>query len=1021
LVRAQGRADIPVDIQSLTTIESRKRALEELLSAVARERQERDVVALVNTLNLIGKVHLKLNDPESASATSRDALSLSKKFGDTPLRADTLIASGVIYSSREDYKTALRLLDEALNLSMRLKYRRGEAQSLTELAATYYHQSEMERAADYGERALKVWREMQDRQGEAQALYNLGAPYMRRGRTREASDALEAAATIWRESGNLTDQASALIALNFLAIREGQWRMALTLLNQISPLITDKGAEPFISGQIATSFGEVYEAYGQLESARRYFDEALTLYRDYAHEVGAAVDASRKAGRVRARLGDYQGAVQQIVEGLRLARQTENRFMASLCHEDLGRVHLASGRYDLAKQEILRALSGYEKTKSRREWARAQTFLGQTYYLLGDWGSASQSYRHALRVFQKIQDYTDEAAVHFGLGKLELEQQRLDEAGVHLRRSIDLTERLRGNAASKDLRSSFLSSFHDRYETYVEWLMQLHAERPGGGFDVAAFEASEMGRARSLLDSLRDYQRELRQVADPALLIEEEASQKEEQRLLDERAKLQSENSPPEALKRVETELMRVRTRYETLEAQINSSARVNDLLQPPPLSFADIRNNITDGETSLLEFTLGARKSYLWVVTPGGLTSYELPDKRTIERAALKLADLLSSPPAGSIREEDIRMATDELSRLTLGPVAGKLNSRRLIVIPDGILQYIPFQVLTELPGSDEPLIAHHEIINAPSASTLVLMRQETSGRPVAPNLLAAFGDPVFPSNYALKSPATKVDSGEQRGLASNQVDTLDPNTVQQLFFAKQELNVLRNLAPPDETLIYSDFDATRERLRELDLRQYRILHFATHGLLNARQPELSGLVLSLVDRDGRPVAGFVGLADIYNLRAPVDLVVLSACRTALGQEMRGEGLIGLTRGFMYAGASSVVASLWKVDDEATAELMKRFYSNLLQRGMTPAAALREAQNSIRQEPQWRSPYYWAAFTLQGEYRQVIKPAAQSPALGRTKWIAAVVLLTLLAGSAWRLMRGRGKSPTPPVSVTRR
>ncbi len=180
------------------------------------------------------------------------------------------------------------------------------------------------------------------------------------------------------------------------------------------------------------------------------------------------------------------------------------------------------------------------------------------------------------------------------------------------------------------------------------------------------------------------------------------------------------------------------------------------------------------------------------------------------------------------------------------------------------------------------------------------------------------------------------------------------------------------------------AEFDANRARLLGADLTGYAILHFATHGLLDPRRPENSGLVLSTVDREGRAQEGFVGLQDIYGLRAPVNLVVLSACRTGLGKDVRGEGLLGLTRGFMYAGASGVVASLWKVNDEATSVLMKQFYANMLREGMPPAAALREAQNSIRQRPEWRAPYYWAGFTLQGESRPIVRPArgAASPYL---------------------------------------
>jgi CHAT domain-containing protein len=291
----------------------------------------------------------------------------------------------------------------------------------------------------------------------------------------------------------------------------------------------------------------------------------------------------------------------------------------------------------------------------------------------------------------------------------------------------------------------------------------------------------------------------------------------------------------------------------------------------------------------------------------------------------------------------------------------------------------------------------------------------------------LAAFGDPVFLSNYVSKIKQSEEDelrAGQarklHRGLDDNLEETLDPAKLWPLFFARQELNGLRELVPASDSVIYSDFDATRDNLRKLDLSQYRILHFATHGRLNAKRPELSGLVLSLVDRNGQPTTGFVGLSDIYNLRAPVDLVVLSACRTALGKEVRGEGLIGLTRGFMYAGASSVVASLWKVDDEATAELMKRFYADMLQRGMTPAAALRAAQNSIRREPQWRSPHYWAAFTLQGEYRQVIRSTHESAAPLSSKLIIACgALLAALACAGW-YRRQRGMRATQRAAVIR-
>jgi CHAT domain-containing protein len=204
--------------------------------------------------------------------------------------------------------------------------------------------------------------------------------------------------------------------------------------------------------------------------------------------------------------------------------------------------------------------------------------------------------------------------------------------------------------------------------------------------------------------------------------------------------------------------------------------------------------------------------------------------------------------------------------------------------------------------------------------------------------------------------------------------------------------------------------FDASREKLERVKLDGYAIVHFATHGILNSKRPENSGLLLSTVSPDGRARDGFLRLSDVYQLHIPVNLVVLSACRTGLGKDVRGEGLIGLTRGFMYAGASSVVASLWKVDDEATAELMKLFYTNMLQAGMKPTEALRAAQNTIRQNPNWNSPYYWAAFTLQGDFRDGIKtkPAAFGSVLNLIIIAAGLMILLPWMYLSHRRMRAR-------------
>jgi CHAT domain-containing protein len=317
-------------------------------------------------------------------------------------------------------------------------------------------------------------------------------------------------------------------------------------------------------------------------------------------------------------------------------------------------------------------------------------------------------------------------------------------------------------------------------------------------------------------------------------------------------------------------------------------------------------------------------------------------------------------------------------LSKMILEPAVQALGTKRLLVVSEGALQYVPFGALpVPIAGNQslvQPLIGDHEIISLPSASVLSVLRQEFAGRAPASKTVAVLADPVFSvddkrlGRLARSEKSQPGNGGGSDALRSAEESGL--NHLVRLRFSRFEADAVAQLAPTALRLEAVDFEASRDIATGPDLRDYRIVHFATHGLINNLHPELSGVVLSLVDKQGREQDGFLRLFEIYNLRLNADLVVLSACQTALGKEIKGEGLIGLTRGFMYAGAPRIVASLWRIDDRATAELMKRFYTAMLQEKMRPAAALRAAQVSMWKDPRWAKPHYWAAFTIQGEFQ---------------------------------------------------
>jgi CHAT domain-containing protein len=339
------------------------------------------------------------------------------------------------------------------------------------------------------------------------------------------------------------------------------------------------------------------------------------------------------------------------------------------------------------------------------------------------------------------------------------------------------------------------------------------------------------------------------------------------------------------------------------------------------------------------------------------------LPGGATIEAAARRAHDLLGSSHEFELGVQ-ARWAALRLSEMVLAPVAGRLGTRRLVVVADGALQYVPFGALPAPGAPARPLILDHEIVTLPSASVLPRLRRHPRDRPVADRGVAIFADPVL----TIDDP--RVERSALPSARAAEARSGTRVSLKRLPFSREESDTIAELAGPGGVFAVTDFAANRAAATATAIGRYQRLHFATHALIDTEAPRLSGIVLSQVTRAGTPQDGFLRLHDIYNMRLGADLVTLSACQTAMGKDVSGEGLIGLTRGFMFAGAPRVVASVWRVRDRATSELMRRFYDGMLTRRLPAAAALRAAQVSMLKEPRWAAPHYWAGFVLHGEWR---------------------------------------------------
>jgi CHAT domain-containing protein len=1000
--------------EGATTTEARQSALTTLLAAAGEARQLNDPLKAARFLNRAGRLQLKLGLPEKALATYGDARALLE--GTTPdptTNIDSLNGVGAAYNHSGKCSRARPFLRRAITLSVQTGYVAGRAEALLTLS-TCQNLSNHALAIDTAREALSLWESVNNRRGIAQTYSAIGDYQLAQSNVTEATQSHEAALKIWTELDVANERAEALINLGFVEYRKGAWQNIFKFLSEAQGLLDEK-AEPYKMGQITGCLAEALIESGMPDAGLTKLLQALEYYRLAQNE--AAVTAVVWAiGKTHYHLGHYAEALENLRSALTDAESIGDRTVAALCNDFLGRTFWAMKDDASALHYFEVAFDLYNKVGNPMEAARALALMGQVYQRQGKVAKAKSYYRRALETFRALSDHINESATLYALGSLELKLNNLSLAQDYLSQSITATENIRRASTSRDLTTAFSATVYERYEKYIECLMRQHETQPERGFVLKAFETYERARAPSLIELLRATQTNLIPGLDPKLAEQENSLRQALKVKEDSIVTLLSGAYKKEELAALKAEIARLEAEYKQVAEAIQAQHPLYErITRPAAWDLRRIQEQvIADDQTVLLEFLLGADRSYVWAVTRDSIRSYELPSRSLINEAATKAYNSLSTRP-GADATGTPTLETRELSQLILSPVAAELNKRHVIIVADGDLNYIPFQVLPMPSDVNETFVDNHEITNAHSASILGELQQEAARRQPAAKVLAAFGNPAFEPNYTQSGVA---NGGEQlatmqgpeaergryavRDLELNG-DTFDPAVIKPLVYAKRELANLVEITAGEETFVATDYAATREQLLKTDLTQYAIIHFATHGWLDPKQPENSCLVLSTVDPDGRARDGFVRLQNIYELRVPVKLVVLSACRTALGKDVRGEGLMSLTYGFMYAGASSVVASLWKVDDEATAELMKQFYNNMLHDGMTPSEALRAAQNSIRQRPEWRSPYYWAAFTLQGEYRQIIRPAHAATSTTLYWRVGLCVALLMLAGGLIR------------------
>ncbi|HWT01226.1 MAG TPA: CHAT domain-containing tetratricopeptide repeat protein [Pyrinomonadaceae bacterium] len=908
----------------------------------------------------------------------------------------------VFQSAAQPRREAIEKLEAILPVFRSLEDRAMEALTLNTVAIGYHFSGHLPQALRYYEQALPISKALNDSRGEARLLNNIGGVYDILGDPQKALDYYARALPLWQSSGPGSGQGDTLNNIGVIYYNLGDLQRALDYYNRALPL-RRAGDSRRKEADTLDNIGRAYTALGETGQALEHLQHALGLRRG-AKDVQGEANSLDQLGFAYAARGETAKALGYYEQALPLRRAAGDRRGEARTLNNLGAAYAAQGEPQKAGAHLAQSLELYRAVGDRREEAFVLVYLGKVHALQNQPQKAVEYYEQALALFRALGDRRAEAWAHQGIALAERDRGNLVQARAGIEAAVNLIEALRAQVLSQQLRASFFASKQDAYELYVDVLMRSHRLDPSRGDDAAALEVSERARARSLLEMMSEFSVDIRQGVDPSLLERERTLSQllnaKSERLM----RLLGQKNTEAQAAALKKEIGALEEDYQRAQGDIRQrSPRYAAITQPRPLGPREIQQ-LLDPDTLLLEYSLGQTRSYLWAVGQNSLKSYELAGRDEIEQTARQLYDLVTArslrkkgESADARRERisradsEARAAAAKLSRLVLGPVASELGNKRLVIVTDGTLQYIPFAMLPvpkddrQSPAIDDyrPLIVEHEIVSLPSASTLAVQRKELAGRKPAPKAVAVVADPVFEgadarvksrSRKGERPPADKTEdlAGTRilEHLGEQEAGAINRPRIPRLPYTRREAEQILAVAPGPASFRAVDFKANIRTALGGELSQYRYVHFATHGYIDSERPGLSAVVLSLVNERGEQQDGFLKTREIYNLNLPAELVVLSACQTGLGKEIKGEGLVGLTRGFMYAGAARVVVSMWNVSDRGTADLMARLYRGMIKDGQRPSAALRAAQLEMWKQKQWESPYYWAAFVQQGDWR---------------------------------------------------
>jgi CHAT domain-containing protein/Flp pilus assembly protein TadD len=953
-------------------------------------------------------------DPEQAALEKELAEEMQKRahwrrIGDSAKEAEALIDVGLAQSLLGRKKEAIASLQEAQSIAKTVDYLPGEIRALRSLGVLFWKDDQPEEARRHLVEALGFARQLGDPGQQADLLHAIATSYYDQGRYSEALSSYQEALRLAESA----DERSSLVAdiLNGMGIVHS-YRGEYDEERRCYDLALKQARRSGKNGLGAkaatlTSLGRFHRRRGELEPARDLFSEAVEINK-VLKVPGDEAKVLNHLGGVYLDLGETRKALQEYGEAFEIHRSAENNDGAARALINIGQVHLVDERPDLALEQFQKAWELSRNGDKPRTTAAALHGIGVAQQRLGRTQEAIRILQDALPLRREAGDRLGEASTLLELGKayqgrkelgpaetamgkaldlaretrasfvqaaallaqaeLDRDRERLENALQKIEEAINILESVRSDLRGERLRSSFFASKRSYYDFYVDLLMRLDRHNPGRGYAAKALAASERGRVRSLLELLAEGRHEVTRGIDPEL-------RRQESEVAAQLSQIQSELIEELSKKSLDEErvgllrdrLQQAEEERETLERKIRvKHRRYAEVRYPSPLDLQEIQKHLEE-DTALLEYSLGSEGSYLFLVTPDTLEVHSLPKARVIQDQVNRARKGMEAP--GGLSFGQYLQAARWLHEKLVAPVRPRLNGKRLLLIaPDGPLYFLSFEtLLTGNGGGRDPaalpyLLRDFALAYVPSASVLPLLSDPGNWDGAAKGnfkQFVAFADP----DYGPAQVAQGTSRAPTRGASAARAGITGLSRLPRLKGSRIEVRQIADLYRPDDVMIYTGKNANEKHVKQNPLVETaKRLHFAAHGILNEERPALSGLRLTQAGGDD----GLLQVYEIFNLDLDAELVVLSACESGLGKEVTGEGLVGVTRAFLYAGAPSVVVSLWRVRDDTAPDLMVDFYEELDQLGK--AEALQRAKLTMIEGGRHAHPYYWAPFILVGK-----------------------------------------------------